>query len=166
MGWSGSLGVLFDDVHFYLICWARLGKLAQYIGQATQFRRVGFVRRRYHREMEDMTRARDHLEHFEERLPGGPKSRGLRKPHDLFNIVGDQMTFGGDQFDVGPHSLDLLTNFVAELRDAILFESIEVLTRSDPQLLKRRIRDAQQETDMNRAIRRVTASLQRTNRGR
>ena len=66
-------GNLFNDVHFYLICWARIAKLGRFITDKTRFKRAGLVLRRYHAELKERIDCRDHLEHFEERLPGGTK---------------------------------------------------------------------------------------------
>ena len=64
------LGGIFSDVHFYVICWSRIAKLAGYVRDITGWRRVGLTVRRYRRDLDQMVEARDHLEHFEERLPG------------------------------------------------------------------------------------------------
>jgi hypothetical protein len=80
-------GNLFNDVHFYLICWARIAKLARFIADKTRFKRVGLVLRRYHPELKERIDCRDHLEHFEERLPGGVKQDRLPVPNDLLNMI-------------------------------------------------------------------------------
>ena len=108
-----------------------------------------------------MIDARDHLEHFEERLPGGTKRHLLHQQHDLFNMVGDHMTFGGRKFDVGRKSVEVLGAIVAELRDAILFDSLEVLAGADPKLLIRRLRQAQRDASTARLIRRAEAEFQK-----
>jgi len=85
-------GNLFNEVHFYLICWARIAKLARYIADKTRFKRVGLVLRRYRVELKDRVDCRDHLEHFEERLPGGIRQNKLLVPNDLLNMIGDHVT--------------------------------------------------------------------------
>jgi hypothetical protein len=83
---------LFDEVHFYLICWARIAKLTRYIASTTKFRRTGLVLRRYHAELTERVDGRDHLEHFEERLPGAAKHNKLAVLGDLLNMDGHFLT--------------------------------------------------------------------------
>jgi hypothetical protein len=123
---------LFEEVHFYLICWARIAKLTRYIASTTKFRRTGLVLRRYHAELTERVVGRDHLEHFEERLPGAPKNNKLANPSDLLNMDGHFLTYGGQKIDVGPASALLLRDIVAEFRTALIFDSIEALAAADP----------------------------------
>lgn len=123
---------LFDEVHFYLICWARIAKLTRFIARSTRFRRTGLVLRRYHAELTERVDGRDHLEHFEERLPGGPRRRELAVPGDLLNMAGHFLTYGGRKIDVGPTSVLLLRVIVAEFRAALLRDSIETLATAEP----------------------------------
>jgi len=124
-------GNLFNEVHFYLICWARIAKLARFIADKTRFKRVGLVLRRYHVELKDRVDCRDHLEHFEERLPGGARQNKLLLPNDLLNMIGKHVTYGGRKLDVGPASIRLLQTIVNDLRIAILFDGIEALAIAD-----------------------------------
>jgi hypothetical protein len=123
---------LFDEVHFYLICWARIAKLTRFIARSTKFRRTGLVLRRYYAELTDRVNGRDHLEHFEERLPGGSRRHDLAVPGDLLNMAGYFLTYGGRKIDVGPASLLLLRAIVTEFRTALLFDSVEALAAADP----------------------------------
>jgi hypothetical protein len=124
-------GNLFNDVHVYLICWTRIAKLGRFIADKTRFRRVGLVLRRYHTELKDRVDCRDHLEHFEERLPGGQKRNKLLVPNDLLNMLNQYITYGGRRLNVGPDSIRLLQTIVAELREAILFDAVEILAAAN-----------------------------------
>jgi hypothetical protein len=143
---------IFDDVHFYVICWTRIAKLGRFIVNATRFRRAGLVLRRYHKELTHMIDARDHLEHFEERLPGGKKQRTLKNQNDLFNIAGENMTFGGQQFDIGPRSVALLQAIVLEFRTAVLFDSLDLLAEVDPNRLKHHLQQAARDRMISRLM--------------
>ncbi len=140
-------GNLFNDVHFYLICWARIAKLGRFITDKTRFKRAGLVLRRYHAELKERVDCRDHLEHFEERLPGGVKQNKLRVPNDLINMINENVTYGGRKLDVGPNSIHLLQIIVAEFRTAILFDAVEILVTANPErlfdLLQRAVSDIQ-----------------------
>lgn len=126
---------LFNEVHFYLICWARIAKLGWFIRDKTRFRHLGLVLRRYHSELQKRIDCRDHLEHFEERLPGGGKQNKLESPNDLLNMMNEHVTYGGRKLDVGPASLVLLQTIVAGLRAAILFDAVEALGTADNERL-------------------------------
>jgi len=122
---------LFNEVHFYLICWARIAKLARFIADKTRFRQVGLVLRRYSAELKARIDCRDHLEHFEERLPGGKNQKKLLVPNDLLNMENEYLTYGGRKLNVGPESFFLLKTIVNELHQAILFDSIEALAKTN-----------------------------------
>lgn len=122
---------MFNEVHFYLICWARIAKLARFIADKSRFRQVGLVLRRYSAELKARIDCRDHLEHFEERLPGGKNQKKLLVPNDLLNMKNEYLTYGGRKLNVGPESLILLKTIVTELRQAILFDAIETLAKSN-----------------------------------
>lgn len=145
--WKGN-ATLFADIHFYLICWARVAKLTRFISgsvrfsRPAQFKRTRLALKRYHKHLDEMVDARDHLEHLEDRLPGQHKHQTLKVPNDLMNLSGDHLTFGGDRFDVGPSSLRHLVRFVDEFRTAILFDAIEVLAIHDQKRLNSLIRQA------------------------
>lgn len=152
---------LFDEVHFYLICWVRIAKLGRFIAHVTRFRRTGLVLRRYHAELKERVDARDHLEHFEERLPGGSRRDKLAIPGDLLNMIGDFLTYGGQRIDIGPTSVRLLRALVMEFRTAVLFDSIESLAAADPDRavsLLRRAGSARQLTWVMRQMRALPTS--------
>lgn len=138
---------LFNDIHFYLICWARIAKLGRFITDKTRFKRAGLVLRRYHAELKERIDCRDHLEHFEERLPGGIKQNKLSVRGDLLNMINENVTYGGRKFDIGPNSICLLQTIVAEFHTAILFDAVEVLFSVNPErlsdLLRRAVSDIQ-----------------------
>ena len=121
----------FSDVHFYLICWSRIAKFARFIAQATRFRRARLVLRRYHRDLTERIEFRDHLEHLEERLPGGAMQHRLKNPNDILNMATEWLTCGGRKLDVGPASLHCLIMIVNEFRRAIMLDSVEFLAKVD-----------------------------------
>lgn len=146
---------LFDEVHFYLICWTRIVKLARFIARSTRFRRTGLVLRRYYAELTERLDGRDHLEHFEERLPGGPRRHELAVPGDLLNMTGRFLTYGGRRIDIGPTSVRLLRSVVAEFRTALLFDSLEALADAEPSRLIALLRRAGSRVQLARVMRRV-----------
>jgi len=153
---------LFDDVHFYLICWSRIAKLGRFIGKETRWRRIGLVLRRYHSELEERRNGRDHLEHFEERLPGTSKHKKMKAPNDLFNMSNQHATFGGRSVDVGPESIRLLKAIVDEFRQALLFDAVESLAKTDTDRLSLLVRKAVSTVRVRSAIRRANAMLRRS----
>jgi hypothetical protein len=150
---------IFDEVHFYLICWARIAKLGRFIVQQTRFSRTGRVLRRHAAQFKERISARDHLEHFEERLPGGAKEDKLAIRGDLLNMRGNFLTYGGEAVDIGPASLQLLKVVVTEFRTAVLYDSLDALARDDPRGLDAVFRRAATDVQVARALRRVRRML-------
>ena len=146
---------LFDEVHFYLICWARIAKLSRFIAHSTRFRQIGLVLRRYHAELTERVDGRDHLEHFEERFPGGPRRHELAVPGDLLNMTGQFLTYGGRRLDVGPKSVRLLRSILTEFRSALIFDSFEALAESQPNLAVALLRRARSRVQLARVMRRI-----------
>ena len=145
----------FAVVHFYLICWTRIGKLADFIRDTLNrnaskwgvpiFQRIGLVLRRYKSDLKNRIDARDHFEHFEERLPGEKNHSRLEAPSDLGNMWNEFLTIGGRELDVGPNSIRLLKDIVADFQRAVLYDSLEALEGTDEtsliRLLNRAARD-------------------------
>lgn len=154
-----NLRILFYDVHFYLICWSRVAKLASFVSRVTRFRQVQIVLKRYRTRLNEMAGFRDHLEHFEERLPGGSKQHTLRVPGDLFNMSGDAATIGGESVNVGAASLRLLTSIVNEFRRAVLFDALVSLAADDPDSATRLIQTAARDVGLARIMRQVRRDL-------
>lgn len=150
---STRIRPLFDEVHFYLLCWVRIAKLGRFIAHATRFRRTGRVLRRHHGALNARINARDHLEHFEERLPGHPQRVRLAIPGDLLNMHGDFLTYGGTRIDIGPISLSLLKTIVTEFRAAVLYDSIEAIAVDDPNRAAGLLRRAASEIHVARVMR-------------
>lgn len=157
-----GLAGMFADVHFYLICWERVHKTGRFIQRATKFRRFGRVLRRYRSEFEIRRDARNHLEHFEERLPGGRRRDKQAVPNDLLNMRNEFLTFGSQQLDVGSNSIRLLTEIVGQLRTAILFDSLEQLRTTDEPRLVRLLKNAAR----NLYVARTTNQLKKMLSGR
>ena len=118
--------------------------------------------RAYHSELEARREARDHLEHFEDRLPGGRKQHKLAVSNDLLNMTNEFLTYGGQKLDVGPNSIRLLKEIVSQFQLAVLYDSLEALETIDKprlvRLLNRAARDAH--------IARTTSQVKRMLSGR
>lgn len=154
-----SRSSLFDDTHFYLISWSRIAKLAGFISARTRFHRIGLVLRRYRSDFQSRIDARDHLEHFEERLPGGLKATRLKTPNDLFNMSNQYMTYGGKRLDVGPDSLKLLLTAIREFRTALLYDSIQTIADADGPSLKHLLDRAAKEYHLARITKELSEML-------
>lgn len=113
-------------MHFYFVCWSTVWRMLELIRLDSGLGAPLAVAYRKHRHTaERFDTARDHLKHFDERLPGARKQRGrmtrrpLAKPWDLGNLAGSTFSFGGDGWDVSAASLKALEAMVADYRDAI-----------------------------------------------
>jgi hypothetical protein len=161
---SGATGVgrgrnLFYDVHFYLISWARIAKLARFIQQTTRFSRTGLVLRRYAADLKNRIDARDHLEHFEERLPGGKKQSKLAVPNDLLNMANQYLTYGGRRLDIGPDSIRLLKTIRDEFFTAVLLDSLEAVAKLNESRLSDLLKRAAAKVHVARTTTRVKRML-------
>lgn len=136
---------LFNDIHFYLICWSRISKFGRFISNKTRFKRVGLVLRHHAVELKKRVDCRDHLEHFEERLPGGINQNKLSVRKDLLNLENNYVTYGGSKVEIGKDSFRLLSNIVAELRTAILFDAIDLLNSCDADYLSNLIQKSKSD---------------------
>ncbi len=150
---------LFGDVHFYIISWERIYKLAESIRKNTRFSRTGVVLRRYRSDLVSRRKARHHLEHLEERIPGGKYQSKLAVPNDLLNMANQYFTFGGSRLDVGPGSIRLLKEFCDEFFTAVKYDSIEALERKDKRRLLVLITKAGRQVHLARLTRQVKRML-------
>lgn len=150
---------LFRDVHFYIICWARIARLSWFIRRITRFRRIGLALRPFNSALKSRIDCRDHLEHFEERLPGGEDHSKLAVPNDLLNMSNDNLTYGGRSIDIGPDSLRLLKTIHDEFLTGVLFDSIDVLAKHDDNCLSRLLTTAEHEVNTARMTKKVTRML-------
>jgi hypothetical protein len=161
-GWpdeAPSLASLFEATHFYLIAWSRVGKLMKSISNRTRFRGVGLVWRKYHGDFESRIAGRDHLEHFEDRLPGGKEVERLERPGDILNMAGHHMTYGGKRLDVGPDSLKLLLTATREFRTALLYDSVQALVDADQASLSLLLHRAASDHRLDRITKEVRESM-------
>jgi len=157
---GGRINSLFFDVHFYLICWARIDKLATFVARHTGFQQPKLVLRRYRSRLDRMSDFRDHLEHFEERLPGSSaRHETLRVPADLFNMFGDSVTIGGDTVNVGIESFSLLAGIVDEFEEAVLFDALETLWSVEPARVSHLLRRAALPGQILRTTRQIQRML-------
>ncbi len=162
---------LFAVVHFYLICWARIDKLAKFIRDTLnrnasnwnvpKFRRIGGVLGDHERELNAGIDARDHLEHFEERLRGkwGKKNRKPLDPNDLLNMRNEFLTYGGRKLDVGSNSIRLLKEIVGQVQLAVLYDSLEALKTTDEPRLVRLLKRAARDVHIARTTNQVKKML-------
>lgn len=150
---------LFYDVHFYLISWARIAKLARFIRQTTRFSRTGLVCRRYRADLDSRIEARDHLEHLEDRLSGEKYQSKLDVPNDLLNMANQYLTYGGRRLDIGPDSIRLLKTIRDEFFTAVLFDSIEAVAREDESRLSVIFKKAASKVHIARSTRKVERML-------
>jgi len=123
--WSAALRQAFVDIHFYFVAWDAIGKMMHVVANSSGFDSARRVYKRHRKTIEAYRSARHHLEHFDERLPGGRKVGELSIPGDLANLSGSKYSFGGETWDIGPASLEKLTAIVEEFEREIREEGIE-----------------------------------------
>ncbi len=107
----------FTEIHFYFICWDAIHSRINLLHKKSGFKPISLVHKTHLAELKRYSDARNHLEHYTERLPGG--SRKLQVPGDLGNLWGNQYSLGGERWDVSRKGLRRLEIIVGELRKAI-----------------------------------------------
>jgi len=123
--WSAAQRQAFVDMHFYFVAWDAIGKMMRVVVDSSGFDSAQRVYERHSKTIERYRSARHHLEHFDERLPGGRRAKRLSMPGDLGNLSGNTYSFGGETWDIGPASLEKLTAIVEEFEREIREEGIE-----------------------------------------
>jgi len=136
---------VFIDVHFYLDCFVMVQKMMQILVEATRFRRCCAVYQKWASQLDNYAQARHHLQHIDERFPGGRHARALHPgvikkdsttPHvQILEVFpDDKLIFGtsGESWDVGPKSIEMLEIAVAEFSQALAEDAREWYVNERP----------------------------------
>ncbi len=110
--YSSTMIQAFIHAHLYFICWAAIGRMLEVIRKCSGLKAPNTVWKRYRTEIKRYIEARDHFEHYEERLPGGKKSAALVNPGDYGSLHHGWFSLGGYRWDVSNHGLLLLATIV------------------------------------------------------
>jgi hypothetical protein len=117
-GWENAVSQAHHDIHFYFICWhaifQRIILLKDFSGLTTP----RSIYKRYRQQLEHYEEARDHEEHFPDRLFGKKNKKGesLARPGHLGYVDSRGMYYyGGESYDVTPASSKLLEEIVSAL---------------------------------------------------
>ena len=88
------------------------------------FKAVGDLYKCHRKILKHYSDARDHLEHYRDRIEGRKKNENLANPWDMGNLEGYVYTINRERYDAGPVSLKQLEKIVSELNRKILQEAI------------------------------------------
>lgn len=113
--------------HLYFICWAAIGRMIEVIRRGSGLEAPNKVWKKYRIELKCYAEARDHFEHYEERLPGGKKSTNLVNPDDYGSLHYGWFSLGGYRWDVSKESLMTLEHIVTELDESMCREASDAL---------------------------------------
>jgi hypothetical protein len=111
------------EAHFYFIIWDAVRKCLDSIRKAgLNLTTPRELIRRYRTTLDAYSRARNHLEHYAERLPGMPKSSweivktesGQRAAGHTASVGGWGFSFEGEHWEITPENADLLVRIVDE----------------------------------------------------
>ena len=126
-------GQLVADAHFYFICWDSVAnELDSLRSNAAGLTAPREVWRRYRTSLTKYMKARDHLEHYSERLPLGKRSTWMYESDDTIERVagdpgavrlGSVFTLNGEEWDVSPKSATILSSLCQDLDEAIRVET-------------------------------------------
>jgi len=122
--WRKALTSVFLDVHYYFVCWNTIYKMILFLKNRSRFKAVNDVYKCHKSVLEKYGEARDHLEHYGDRIEGRKKNRPLTVPSDMGNLHGYVYTLGGEKYDAGPDSLRKLKKIVSDLNSKIREEGL------------------------------------------
>ena len=118
--WSRFQRQAFVDIHGYFTCWRQVHTMLAVIDGGVLDAGVKAVYAAHRPTLQRYRDARDHLEHFDERLRGQRRRNPVSTASgDLGNLAGSDYTFHGEIWDVSPASLDLLLTIVGEFESAL-----------------------------------------------
>jgi hypothetical protein len=124
------------EAHFYLISWDAVGKLIKFLkSNGHSFSTLDRIWRVHHATFEKYKDARDHLEHWVERLPGENKNTWKVSNMDRHTQFSGNMgrvrvegvftfreTDGDKEVDISSASAELLENICSQLRSDLTAE--------------------------------------------
>jgi hypothetical protein len=129
--WPGAQ--LAADAHFYFICWDSVAKdLATLRVNPAGLSTPRKVWRKYRQALERYQRARDHLEHYSERLPMGKHSHWKHEQAEGSETVrgdpgavrlGSIFTLNEEEWDVSPAGAKVLESLWEDLIDGLRAET-------------------------------------------
>lgn len=126
--WKAAHSQTFRDIHFYFICWDTILKMILFLKKWSSLSSPQKIYKQYRSDLEKYKSARDHSEHFEDRLLGKKKKKNekLARPGHLgdLDIVGNYY-FGGEHFDVSPKNVALLAEIVSTLKIELYQEAVQ-----------------------------------------
>jgi hypothetical protein len=117
--YSANMIQAFIHVHLYFICWAAIRRMLEVLRRTSGLDGPSQIYKKYRATLESYAEARHHLEHYEERLPGGKKSQELANSYDYGNLQNGYFSLGGFRWSVNKDGLKILEAVVAELTEAI-----------------------------------------------
>src|SRR5713101_7860984 len=123
--YSSTMIQAFIHAHLYFICWAAIGRMIEVVRRSSGLKAPHGVWKKHRKTLNSYAAARDHFEHYEERLPGGKRSEKLVNPSDYGNLHHGWFSLGGYRWDVSKESLKKLENIVEELDANISREASE-----------------------------------------
>jgi len=117
--YSSAMIQAFIHAHLYFICWAAIGRMIEVIRRGSGLEAPNKLWKKYRAVFEQYSDARDHFEHYEERLPGGKRSGTLINPTDYGSLHDGSFSVGGHECSVSNKSFGKLEHVVKELGIAI-----------------------------------------------
>ncbi len=126
---------LFIDIHFYFVAWGNIKSMMAVLARQPEFKNANIVFNSKRKIFEHYINARNTLEHFDERLPGGKKrsrvkeiqSSGAEPRRILKGLSKEGYYLHSDKkWDIKPTSLRKLMEIVEEFLDCIHLKIDEI----------------------------------------
>ena len=126
-GWEKAIAQAHRDIHFYFICWHSILQRIVLLRDLSKLATPRKILRRYRKELQHYEEARDHEEHFPDRLYGRKNKKGepLERPGYLGSVDSLGMYYYGDNgYDVTEKGLTLLEEIVNTLNSEMTAEAL------------------------------------------
>jgi hypothetical protein len=128
-------GAALCEAHFFFICWDSIHKVLQNLrSNVYGFTAARTVLKRFRRDLDRYTDARDHLEHLPERFPGGRRGDWIGDANSITGSIAGirrdgYFVFQGQSWDVSTECIRLLTQLVTQFVISMRVEADETLER-------------------------------------
>jgi hypothetical protein len=126
-GWEKAVAQAHRDIHFYFICWHSILQRIVLLRDLSKLATPRKILRRYRKELQQYEEARDHEEHFPDRLYGRKNKKGepLERHGYLGSVDSRGMYYYGDKsYDVTETGLTLLEEIVNTLNSEMTAEAL------------------------------------------
>ena len=132
-GWEAAVSQAHRDIHFYFICWHSIFQRIVLLKELSRLATPRRILQRYRKDLKHYEDARDHEEHFPDRLFGRKNKKGepLARPGHLGSVDSlGTYYYGGVGYDVTAKGLSSLEEIVNALNREMTAEALAKIEKA------------------------------------